>query len=154
MFLDRYMICIWNSLQVAFCEIYRGQSLITDLSKSYSIVSKTLQGHSSIDLTHIGLLFVLGKYALRSFEKSNAKFFNRTYTVCYVMLNKKVVLLHHKKVKRIIFSHKTRQVTYFNLRLFKMANHTRIRKTYFRPWFKLHNCILRHEGKLQYNEYK
>ena len=94
------------------------------------------------------------KICITQFQKSNAKFFNRTYTVCYVMLNKKVVLLHHKKVKRIIFSHKTRQVTYFNLRHFKIAKHTRIRKTYFRPWFKLHNCILRHEGKLQYNEYK
>ena len=55
-------------------EIYRGQSLITDLSKTYSIFSKTSQGHSSIDLTYIGLLFVLGKYALRSFKKATPSF--------------------------------------------------------------------------------
>ena len=62
------------------------------------------------------------KICITQFQKSNAKFFNRTYTVCYVMIYKKVVLLHHQKGQKNYLSHKTRQVKYLNIRHFKMAN--------------------------------
>ena len=84
-------------------EIYRGQSLITDLSKTYSIFSKTSQGHSSIDLTHIGLLFVLGKYALRSFKKATPSFSIAPTPYVTWWYIKKLFYYITKKVKRIIF---------------------------------------------------
>lgn len=43
------------------------------------------------------------KICITQFQKSNAKFFNRTYTVCYVMIYKKLFYYITKKVKRIIF---------------------------------------------------